>query len=262
MKNRLFFFFTLFIAGSCNDPVEEIDCSTLALELITKSDPTTCSPPDGQITVMAQGGAPPYLFRINNENFQSEASFTDLSGGDHLVTAIDVNQCEQTISVQLTNFNSSLDATVTVVEDTGCLTGNGSALFNPSGGQEPYQLRIGNILVNNSFEVTDLKHGVHQIFVIDALQCEVVKSVQIPRGSTGISFVNEIKPIIDTRCAKPTCHVPTTGRADLTKLENIQQLAAQIKTRTQNKSMPFDEPMPDEQIQLIACWVDDGALNN
>ena len=64
------------------------------------------------------------------------------------------------------------------------------------------------------------------------------------------------------RCAKPLCHVSGTGRSDLSKVQNVQQLALQIKTKTQDRSMPFDEPMPANEIQLIACWVDDGARNN
>lgn len=175
---------------------------------------------------------------------------------------IDANACSRVIEIFLSNFNSDLSATFSTTADSDCLFGNGIATFNPTGGTPPYQLKFQNALVVNSLEVTGLENGLHQISVVDAQMCEFVMAVNIPRGPTTTSWAVDIKPIIDTRCAKPLCHVAGTGRSDLSKLSTVQQLALQIKTKTQDKSMPFDEPMPASQIQLIACWVDDGALNN
>jgi len=84
----------------------------------------------------------------------------------------------------------------------------------------------------------------------------------VPRANTGISWANQIKPIVDVSCAKSGCHVNGTGRIDLTKFDVVKANAAQIKTRVVNKSMPFDGTLTADQIELIACWVDDGAFNN
>ena len=46
---------------------------------------------------------------------------------------------------------------------------------------------------------------------------------------------------------------------------NVQAKAQQIKIQTTNKTMPLDlapDGLPDEQIKLIACWVNQGAKNN
>ncbi|HNP94513.1 MAG TPA: SprB repeat-containing protein [Cyclobacteriaceae bacterium] len=259
MKRLLIFFVVL---SACSDGVEEeVDCSTLRIELKSKFDPTTCLPADGQISVSAFGGTKPYLFSLNNKTPQPDSTFIGLQGGRFVVEVIDVAQCTKSVEIDLTNFNSGLAASATTSADTDCLEGNGSLQVLPTGGTAPYLFRYKNV-INSSSEIAGLKHGIHEVTVVDAEGCEFVLGVNVPRGSTSVSWVTNIKPIIDTRCAKPTCHVAGTGRADLSKFENVKSLASEIRTLTQSKSMPFDEPMPADQIQLIACWVDDGALNN
>ncbi|MCX8489943.1 MAG: 2-polyprenyl-6-methoxyphenol hydroxylase, partial [Cyclobacteriaceae bacterium] len=73
---------------------------------------------------------------------------------------------------------------------------------------------------------------------------------------------SQIKPIIDTNCAISGCHVSGGIRTDLSQLSVIQSSASSIKTRTGNKSMPIGRTLTQAQIDQIACWVDDGALNN
>lgn len=256
-------FILLCLLWSCSNDVEpEVNCSTLQLRLKTAINPTTCSPPNGSLHVFASGGSPPYFFRVNNNTFQNDSTFDKLQGGAYTVAVSDTKQCTATLDVTLANFNSTLNSTFEVTANTDCLIGNGTAIFTPSGGDPPYQLKVNNVLNDHSLEVTGLKHGLYQVAIIDAQSCEFVMAVNIPRGKTTTSWSLDIKPIIDTRCAKSLCHVAGTGRADLTKFQNVKDLASQIKTRTQNGSMPFDEPMPAAQIQLIACWVDDGSLNN
>lgn len=261
--HRYIIIIILFVIWSCSSDIEqEVNCSTLQLQLKNTTNPTMCSPSDGSLHVFASGGNPPYFFRLNNKTFQNDSAFDKLQGGTYTVEVTDAKQCTVTMDVTLVNFNSNLISTFEVTPNTDCLIGNGTAVFTPSGGAPPYQLRFNNTMIDNSLEVTGLKQGIYQAAIVDAQSCEFVMVVSVLNGETGISWAIDIEPIIDTRCAKPLCHVDGTGRADLTKFQNVKDLSIQIKTRTQNGSMPFDEPMPASQIQLIACWVDDGALNN
>ncbi|HCM77077.1 MAG TPA: hypothetical protein DIS90_11885 [Cytophagales bacterium] len=241
---------------------QEIDCSSLQIKLKQTIDPTMCSPANGEIRIFALGGTPPYLFRLNNSPFQADSLFEGLQGGLYNIDVIDANQCSSVLEAQLSSINSDLKAQFEVTQDTDCLNGNGTAKFTPTGGIPPYKLRFQNNILDNTMEINELKNGVYQVAIVDAQSCEFVLALTIPKGKTSVSWGADIKPIIDTRCAKSTCHVAGTGRSDLSKFENVKALAETIKTKTQNKSMPFDEPMPAVQIQLIACWMDDGALNN
>ncbi|MEQ8423848.1 MAG: SprB repeat-containing protein, partial [Cyclobacteriaceae bacterium] len=251
MYRRIVFLLFLLAGWSCsNDEEQEIDCSTLRLVLKNTSDPETCSPPDGEIRVFAMGGTQPYQFHLSGGALQSDSVFTALQGGTYKVEVVDAQDCTFSLDVTLTNFNTDLTSGFEVVPDTDCLTGNGAATFNPSGGTPPYQIKYKNTFVTGTLELTGLKSGFHQVAIVDDQSCEFVMAVNIPKGKTVTSWASQIKPIIDTRCAKSNCHVAGTGRSDLSKFDNVKELAAQIKIRTQNGSMPFDEPMPASQIQL------------
>lgn len=251
----------VFLIWSCSDQIE-IDCASLNIKVSSIENPTVCSPPNGSIHVFANGGRPPYSFRLNDGMAQLDSLFAALQGGSYQVEVVDANQCSTSIAVTLSNFGSDLSATFSTVPDTDCISGNGQVSFIPIGGILPYKLRYQNVLIENGLQLSGLKHGIHQATIIDAQSCEFVIAINIPKGTTNTSWSLDIKPIIDTRCAKPVCHVAGTGRADLSVLSNVQQLASEIKSRTQNGSMPFDAPMPISEVQLIACWVEEGAQNN
>jgi hypothetical protein len=75
------------------------------------------------------------------------------------------------------------------------------------------------------------------------------------------SWQEDILPIMISACATTGCHDGIT-RKDWTKYDEAKLYAASIKKRTQDKSMPFDGPLPQDQIDLIVCWVDSGAPDN
>jgi uncharacterized membrane protein len=75
------------------------------------------------------------------------------------------------------------------------------------------------------------------------------------------SFANDIFPIISTNCAVSGCH-KGTGLPDFTALKNIQANAAAIKAQTGSRNMPIGKSLTQDQINVIACWVNDGALDN
>lgn len=88
-------------------------------------------------------------------------------------------------------------------------------------------------------------------------------------GSNGsgsrVSFSADIRPILNTNCQISPCHGSNGGIPDWSTYETISANAAGIKSRTGNKTMPpaaSGKSLTDEEIQKIADWVDDGALNN
>jgi hypothetical protein len=159
-------------------------------------------------------------------------------------------------------IQGDLSAISFTTDDSGCIENNGSLKVRPLGGVEPYTYRLENGLATNDSIFTNLNFGEYTVSVEDALQCSYSVVVEVPRAFTGVSWLSDIEPIITTSCAKSGCHVLGTGRIDFTDFQNIKDAAGQIKARVINRSMPFDSQLPDNQIQLIACWVDDGALEN
>jgi hypothetical protein len=76
-----------------------------------------------------------------------------------------------------------------------------------------------------------------------------------------ISWQEDILPIMESSCATTGCH-DGISRRDWTDYNEVKEYAASIKSKTVDRSMPFDGPLPQEEIDMIACWVDSGALNN
>jgi hypothetical protein len=83
------------------------------------------------------------------------------------------------------------------------------------------------------------------------------------------TFSADIKPIIQTKCAISGCHNGDMG-PDLnwTNFEQFHKRVESglVKYRVTNHIMPPAEspagPLSEEQIDAIACWSDQGALNN
>lgn len=83
------------------------------------------------------------------------------------------------------------------------------------------------------------------------------------------TFSEDVKPIIETKCAISGCHNGDMG-PDLnwTTFEQFHKRAESglVKYRVTNHIMPPAEsqagPLSEEQINAIACWADQGALNN
>lgn len=83
------------------------------------------------------------------------------------------------------------------------------------------------------------------------------------------TFSADIKPIIETKCAISGCHNGDMGPA--LNWTDFQQFHKRVETglvkyRVTNHIMPPAEshagPLSEEQINAIACWSDQGALNN
>lgn len=85
-----------------------------------------------------------------------------------------------------------------------------------------------------------------------------------PEPIDEVSFITDILPIIQTRCALSGCHVTGAQSPDFTVTSNIFDRADRIKSRTSSGTMPPSNAtgLTIEQITLIAQWVDDGAPNN
>ena len=91
-----------------------------------------------------------------------------------------------------------------------------------------------------------------------------------PDECSGLSptYTADIKPILDASCAKSGCHDAITAQngvnlSNYTTASAISQqerFLAVIEHRAGFPQMPFDGPkLPDNQIQLLKCWVADGS---
>lgn len=84
-----------------------------------------------------------------------------------------------------------------------------------------------------------------------------------------ISFANDVRPIILTKCAVSGCHNgdmgPDLNWTDFAQFHKRAE-SGLVKYRVTNRIMPpsFTQagPLSQDQIDMIACWTDQGARNN
>lgn len=252
---------SVFIFG-CGDDPAPIECAKDGpiLSLGTVVNATSCSISDGSIKVTATGGKEPYLYSLNDLPGQAAGQFDNLHAGVYTAKVTDANGCTKTVnnvSIKASDFTFNAD----IKSDDSCLSGNGMITLNVESVNPPYSYRLaaGEFSDNNVF--SGLAVGTYSFIVKDNTDCSVTLSLTVPRGFTGTSWESNIKPIITKSCALSGCH-DGGARQDLRVFQNAKQLAGQIKSKTQDRSMPRDGTLSQEEINLIACWVDDGALLN
>jgi hypothetical protein len=257
----------LYAGCSSDDEPKPFDCNTsdLAIQLTGSSNPTGCGENNGSIVVSATGGKTPYQFRLNGGAFGSSSTFSNLSGGSFTVTVKDANGCEKQLSnVALTTPSGPVAGASTILAQTDCTSPNGSITANVSGGEGPYMYKLGTGSFGSSATFNGLKAGNYTITVEDNNNCSITINASVA-SSTGVSYATQIKPILEANCIKSGCHDGNSGVPNWGNLSTVQANAQNIKLRTGNRSMPADiapTGLPQEQIDLIACWVDEGAQNN
>lgn len=261
--NRRNFFPAVSILGvlfySCvyNNLEPPVDCTAEgpSLELVEVGE-TDCNQQTGFITVAATGGSGNYEFKLDDGSFQASPEFTGLGAGTYTITLRDENTCQKSMTVNVLNkdgANMTLSSTV-----SGCEENEGSITVAVDGGEAPYQYKIdeGGFQDNNIFE--NLSSGTYTITIKDNTGCEASQTIKV---LSGVSYTNDIQPIIATSCAINSCHNGNQA-PDLRVLSNVQANAAKMKELTGNGTMPDEGSITQSQIDAIACWVDDGALAN
>jgi hypothetical protein len=236
---------------------EQVDCSisdlTISLVEVVNTD---CGLNNGSLLVVANGGLSPYSFILNDGASQSGMEFEELEAAEYLVKVVDSNGCQDDIEVSVQN-KDGVKASLSIL-DSECRENKGSISIEANSGVEPYAYQLNDGPPQSSNIFTDLEPGLYKIKVSDADGCNLTLE---DRVSSGVSFEASISDIISQNCAVSGCHAGSQS-PDFRQFGNIQSNASRIKVRTQNKTMPRNGSLTQTEIDLIACWVDDGALNN
>lgn len=258
----------LLLTSSCvyRELPSDIDClnSDLRISLVSKQNASSCKSIDGVILVASTGGTGAYDFSLGDGIYQTNPQFDRLAPGSYSVTVKDIKGCKRSIQIDLDADNSTLASSASAAPDSQCFSDNGSITVAASGGTPPYQMKIDNGVYSAANSFSNLAHGNHTVIIKDSNDCERVMIIPVPRANTGISYANDIVPIFSANCNFSGCHGAGSSGRDWTKYADVKARAADIKTRTANRSMPIGTgaPLTTQQIQQIACWVDDGANEN
>ncbi len=254
---------SLLFSEGCSSDIEPtpVDCATSNLTLtVTTSEPTSCGAKDGSITLIANGGKEPYQFSMDDQSNGTKSVFAGLGAGTYQVKLKDANGCERMSSVTLKPAGSSLAFSVQTTISK-CKTNTGSITINASGGSAPYSYTFNNGPASSVNSFNALAAGNYTVSLIDNTGCEITQTVKVP---TDITFSVNIKSILNTSCAISACHVAGgSGPGNFTVFAEIKENAFAIHRVVQSGNMPKNaSKLPQAQLDAIACWVDDGALDN
>lgn len=245
------------ITACTSNKKDKVDCSISTLNFTTEITDAECGQSNGTISISTLGGEMPYMYFIDNGATQSSNNFSGLQAGNYEVTVVDAASCSISMEVSIGNVGG-FQATASV-DDAGCQTSNGSITAQPSGGVEPYQYQLNGGAAQTSATFSGLSADEYEVLITDAMGCSFSVLQYVPHGT---SYTTSVQPIIANSCATTGCHDGSTSQTNFTNFSNVQQRADAIKSRTQGGSMPPDGTLTQEQKDAIACWVDDGALDN
>lgn len=257
---RVIIAFCVALCSCSNDDDDPVFCegSGLTLSLIEISQASECGVADGRIIVTASGGVGPHQYSIDSQ-IQSDGTFDRISSGVYTITVSDKNGCTADL-VNVTVEAGNLSFTHDVVEDTDCSGGNGSVSINILQGEGPFLYRIDNGEFQEQSSFHNLRAGQYEV-TLRAGECTSRFDLTIPKGNTGTSWNGDVLPLIKNNCALSGCHNGVT-RPDLRVYATAKHYASQIKTLTADRSMPFTGSITRQEIDLLACWVDEGAVEN
>lgn len=267
--NRAGLLMVAWMAGACDlvDTKPAPVCDPLGpqpvLKFVGSKNATSCLQPDGEVTVEAIGGHPPYRFSLD-KNVQSSGRFTNLFAGDYKVKLADATQCETFVNVQVGAGDNVFMASARVTPDDKCFSDNGSIVIEAKNGTRPYryQLEGGEERPDSAFFL--LKDGFYRVKVTDAEGCKTFVGAKVEHGFTGISYTKSVQPIINARCATAGCHNGDAGyQINWLIFLNVKNYGPIIKSMVNLRKPHRDQPpLQEQEIQYINCWVDDGTRKN
>jgi len=248
----------LFAFNACTYDIIEQEKACIdvpVLNLISSTD-TECGSESGEIVVEAEGvEGSPLKFSINGENENVTGRFENLAAATYEIAVETIDGCSSTISVEIKNL-SGLNISVQT-DAADCGSNSGVITIAATGGQEPYRFKLGtdDFQSDNTFE--NLATGDYTLIAEDASGCSVSQNVEI---ATEVDF-SAIQTIIQTNCVSSSCHGGNVN-PDFRDAGNISGNSSRIKSRTSAKTMPpssSGKSLSNQEIALIACWVDSGA---
>lgn len=195
--------FTNLVAGTYTLFVEDATGCALSQEvyLITENKftinsqitGTTCGLNNGNIYVeLTSGGTAPYDYYIDNvpqaiDSTLTAFTFTNVSGGQHLITVTDFDGCSQNIFVVVQNsepVNFSLLS-------TSCGNGSdGTITAFITEGNPPFDFYWSDNVSGNPQEIkiTGLTAGTYSLTVVDSSDCSLERTVEITCNSLYSSY--------------------------------------------------------------------------
>ncbi|MFW6219286.1 MAG: SprB repeat-containing protein [bacterium] len=168
---------------NCTDHVEitidKLTCPTISATFnVTNSE---FEENNGQISITASGGNPPYTYSINGDSYTSTNPITDLTPNTYNIIVKDVSGCtSEEYEVVVVEESDPCETFNINITTTPSNDSNGTITITPSGGLSPYSFEISGpsgTFNNTNGNFSGLDSGTYDITVTDANSCIETDSV-------------------------------------------------------------------------------------
>ncbi len=173
--------------------INELNAPTLS---VVQNNPITCfGAANGNVTVAATGGTPPYSYAWNTTPAQTGPTANNLTPGSHQVVVTDNLGCSKLLNV------STIQPTAIGIQETftntlcGLSTGSVSTIV--SGGIPPYTYAWNTTPPQNTPNLSNLPVGIYVLTVSDSNNCVATKTIPIQSTSAQLASLQNIRPTCD-----------------------------------------------------------------
>lgn len=159
--------------GYCKNALVSVQTQNEVYANTTFQNPTCFQLCNGIINIEALGGVSPYIFKVNG-NVVSSNVVSNLCAGTYIIEVIDVNGCNYSTTITLTE-PPKLEVSNTIVNEASCGSAPfGSVNADATGGKLPYTFSIQPpyaTSIQDSSVFINMNEGEYTITVTDANQC-------------------------------------------------------------------------------------------
>ena len=150
---------------------------------------------DGTITISAEGGTGSLQYSIDNgANFQSSASFSNLTPGEFILLLLDENDCSATQSITVYSSDQAPDWQHIAVASASCKQLNGEISVQASGGTGTLTYALEGGVYQTTGLFMGLGTGSYLLSVQDELGCTRDSLISVPASACPIYVPNAFSP--------------------------------------------------------------------
>lgn len=228
---------TITDANNCSSIIPFTITEPPALRAQSSTELTRCfGTNDGQATLIAGGGTPPYAYSWSTGNTTS-STITGLAAGNYTATITDRNGCVLTQSLTI-NSPTALNAGVRNTSMVSCFGGHdGSGSVVATGGTAPY-FYSWTPYGGNLESANNLDTGIYSVTIKDANNCISTVNVSISQpppleiaystNPAGCNLANGSASVSVTGGTRPLTYLWNSGNATGSTLTNIPSGSYQV----------------------------------